>query len=73
MTGLFQVPAAVRGRLQKIHDLRPTSRGFHVGSPLERFDHSLDSFDGIFLRITNYGLSSDSDAAFRRDRLMIVL
>ena len=48
-------------------------RGFHVGSPLERFDHSLYSFDGIFLRITNDGLSSDSDAAFRRDRLMIVL
>ena len=59
--------------MQKIHGLRPTSRGFHVGSPLERFDHSLYSFDGIFLRITNDGLSSDSDAAFRRDRLMIVL
>ena len=59
--------------MQKIHDLRPTSRGFHVGSPLERVDHSTYEYNGRILRITNDGLSSDSDAAFRRDRLMIVL
>jgi hypothetical protein len=46
-------------------------RGFHVGSPLERFRHSLTEYDGGALRTTSYGLFSDSDAAFRRDKLKL--
>ena len=44
----------VAGR-KKIHSLRPFRRGFHVGSPLERFHHSLAEYNGFFyeLRITN--------------------
>ena len=38
-------------------------RGFHVGSPLERFRHSLAGYDGGSLRTTSYGLFSDSEAA----------
>ena len=40
---------------KKIHSLRPFRRGFHVGSPLERFHHSLAEYNGFFyeLRITN--------------------
>ena len=48
-------------------------RGSHVASPLERFDHSPFEYNDELLRATSYGFSSDSDAAFRRDRLMIVL
>ena len=61
------------GRPQKITACGLVRRGFHVGSPLERVDHSTYEYNGRILRITNDGLSSDSDAAFRRDRLMIVL
>ena len=39
---------------KKIHGLRPFRRGFHVGSPLERFHHSLAEDNGVFfLRATN--------------------
>jgi len=41
---------------KKIHGLRPFRRGFHVGSPLERFHHSLAEYNGVFfyeLRTTN--------------------
>ena len=48
-------------------------RGSHVASPLERFSYSLFWYNGELLRATSYGFSSDSDAAFRRDRLMMVL
>ena len=41
-------------------------RGFHVGSPLERFRHSLAEYDGGSLQTTSYGLFSDSDAASPR-------
>ena len=41
-------------------------RGFHVGSPLERFHHSLAEYDGGSLRTTSYGLFSDSEAASPR-------
>ena len=61
---------------KKIHGLRPFRRGFHVGSPLERFRHSLAEYNGVFFtsyepRTTSHGFSSDSDAAFRRDRLKL--
>ena len=39
---------------KKIHGLRPFRRGFHVGSPLERFHHSLAEYNGVFLRATNH-------------------
>ena len=46
--------------------------------PVVRFDHNPCRYDGKLLRATSYksratALSSDSDAAFRHDRLMIVL
>ena len=33
---------------KKIHGLRSFRRGFHVGSPLERFHHSLAEYNGFF-------------------------
>lgn len=44
----------IAGR-KKIHGLRSFRRGFHVGSPLERFHHSLAEYNGFFyeLRTTN--------------------
>ncbi len=51
---------------KKIHGLRPFRRGFHAGSPLERFRHSLAEYDDGSLRTTSYGLFSDSDAASPR-------
>ena len=33
---------------KKIHGLRSFRRGFHVGSPLERFHHSLAEYNGVF-------------------------
>ncbi len=53
-------------------------RGRPEGVPLVRFDHILFMHNGKLLRATNQeqratALFSESDAAFRRDRLMIVL
>ncbi len=55
-------------------------RGFRVGSPPETFDHSPFEYNGRLLRTMSHesrffrhGFSSDSDAAFRRDRLRMVL
>ena len=53
-------------------------RGFRVGSPPETFDHSQFEYNGRPFtnhepRTTSHGFSSDSDAAFRRDRLRMVL
>ena len=39
--------------------------------PVVRFHHSLSEYNGRLLRITSHGFSSDSDAAFRRDRLKL--
>ena len=44
----------IAGRKKKIHGLRSFRRGFHVGSPLERFHHSLAEYNGFFLRATNH-------------------
>ena len=53
-------------------------RGRPEGVPLMRFDHILFEYNGRFLRAMSHeqratALFSESDAAFRRDRLMIVL
>ena len=55
-------------------------RGFRVGSPPETFDHSPFEYNGRLLRTMSHesrffrhGFFSDSDAAFRRDRLRMVL
>ena len=53
-------------------------RGRPEGVPLVRFDHSLFKHNGRLLRAMSHeqratALFSESDAAFRRDRLMIVL
>ena len=57
-------PLFAGGRPQKNHGAYGlVRRGFHVGSPLERFRHSLAEYDGRSLRTTSYGLFSDSDAA----------
>ena len=55
-------------------------RGFRVGSPPAKFDHSQFEYNGRLLRTMSHesrffrhGFFSDSDAAFRRDRLRMVL
>ena len=57
----------VAGR-KKIHGLRPFRRGFHVGSPLERFRHSLAEYDGVFLRATIHKLRA---TAFSRIQMRL--
>ena len=63
-----QVPTIGRCRAAARTDSR-------VGRPAVRFDHSPFEYDDRLSRITNNEprLSSDSDAVFRRDRLMSIL
>ena len=51
---------------KKIHGLRPFRRGFHVGSPLERFRHSLAEYDAWLLRATIHKLRA---TAFSRTQM----
>ena len=47
-------------------------RGFHVGSPLERFRHSLAEYDGRSLRTTSYAFSR-IQRRLRHVKFMMVL
>ena len=54
------------GRPQKITACGLVRRGFHVGSPLERFRHSLAEYDGWLLRATIHKLRA---TAFSRTQM----